>query len=66
MSKTFQGSCHCGAVKFEATASLDKGINACTCSICHKLNFQCIFDCPFDSLKIISGMLNFIITSIIL
>ena len=33
--KTYHGSCHCGAVKFEVDAELSK-IERCTCSICAK------------------------------
>ena len=33
--KTYTGSCHCGAVKFEVETALEKVIS-CNCSICHK------------------------------
>jgi len=33
--KTYHGSCHCGRVKFEVTASIDKVVS-CNCSICSK------------------------------
>jgi hypothetical protein len=32
---THTGSCHCGAVRFEATLSLDKAM-ACNCSMCQR------------------------------
>lgn len=50
MIKVYQGSCHCGLVKFEISALIDH-VRECNCTICSKrgsLNFRV----PLESLKL--------------
>lgn len=35
---TYQGSCHCGAVRFSVTTALD-GLSDCNCSRCRRLGW---------------------------
>jgi len=54
MEKTYQGSCHCGAVTFEARVDLAAGTSKCNCAICARARFWKTI-VPADKFKLLTG-----------
>ncbi|WP_298728679.1 GFA family protein [uncultured Ferrovibrio sp.] len=53
-AKTYQGSCHCGAVRYEVTLSLDQPVVSCNCSICRRKGTLLSF-VPAEAFKLLAG-----------
>jgi len=51
---TYQGSCHCGAVKFEIEAPSEIEVEDCNCSICSKAGYLHLI-LPLKQFKLLSG-----------
>ena len=54
MLRTYQGSCHCGAVRFEADLDLTQPSYRCNCSICRRTRFWPAVAMP-DNFRLLAG-----------
>ena len=52
--KTYQGGCHCGAVRYEAELDLSGMLIVCNCSHCEKMGFILAFT-PLEKFRLVSG-----------
>lgn len=54
ITKTYQGGCHCGGVRFEADIDLGRGSFRCNCSICARTRFWAVV-VPPESFRLTDG-----------
>jgi hypothetical protein len=52
--KTYSGSCHCGAVRFQADIDFSEGASRCNCSFCTKARAWFVV-VPPDRARLIAG-----------
>ena len=53
-AKTYEGSCHCGAVKFEVTMAPPEKVFDCNCSLCGRTGWLLAF-VPAETFRLLAG-----------
>jgi hypothetical protein len=53
-TKRYEGSCHCGRVRFEAQLDLTQSVTACNCSICSRAGWLLAF-APTERFTLLEG-----------
>jgi hypothetical protein len=53
-SKTYDGSCHCGAVRYEVTMAPPEKAFACNCSLCSRAGWLLAF-MPATAFRLVAG-----------